>query len=89
MFLWQRASGDGTKTEYQTWKGYYLYPFFVVQLAAVDFSIYGVFLYHFLKWKEVYRMSVFRVEKNKGYTVMNNHHLRNRVLTLKAKRLLP
>ena len=22
-------------------------------------------------------MSVFRVEKNKGYTVMSNHHLRN------------
>lgn len=33
-------------------------------------------------------MSVFRVEKNKGYTVMSNHHLRNKELTLKAKGLL-
>ena len=33
-------------------------------------------------------MSVFRVEKNKGYTVMSNHHLRNRTLSLKAKGLL-
>lgn len=33
-------------------------------------------------------MAVFRVEKNKGYTVMSNHHLRNRELTLKAKGLL-
>ena len=27
-------------------------------------------------------MSVFRVERNKGYTVMSNHHLRNKELTL-------
>jgi hypothetical protein len=33
-------------------------------------------------------LAVFRVEKNKGYTVMSNHHLRNRDLTLKAKGLL-
>ena len=33
-------------------------------------------------------MAVFRVEKNKGYTVMSNHHLRNEGLTLKAKGLL-
>ena len=33
-------------------------------------------------------MAVFRVEKNKGYTVMSNHHLRNEELTLKAKGLL-
>ena len=33
-------------------------------------------------------MSVFRVEKNKGYTVMCNHHLRNHALSLKAKGLL-
>ena len=31
-------------------------------------------------------MAVFRVEKNKGYTVMSNHHLRNKELSLKAKR---
>ena len=29
-------------------------------------------------------MAVFRVERNKGYTVMSNHHLRNKELTLKA-----
>ena len=33
-------------------------------------------------------MAVFRVEKNSGYTVMSNHHLRNRNLSLKAKGLL-
>jgi hypothetical protein len=33
-------------------------------------------------------MSVFRVEKNMGYTVMSNHHLRNADLSLKAKGLL-
>jgi hypothetical protein len=33
-------------------------------------------------------MAVFRVEKNKSYTVMSNHHLRNRTLSLKAKGLL-
>ena len=33
-------------------------------------------------------MPVFRVEKNKGYTVMSNHHLRNKDLSLKAKGLL-
>ena len=27
-------------------------------------------------------MAVFRVEKNKGYTVMSNHHLRNKELSL-------
>lgn len=33
-------------------------------------------------------MAVFRVEKNKGYTVMSNHHLRNSNLSLTAKGLL-
>ena len=33
-------------------------------------------------------MAVFRVERNGGYTVMSNHHLRNKELTLKAKGLL-
>lgn len=33
-------------------------------------------------------MAVFRAERNKGYTVMSNHHLRNKELTLKAKGLL-
>ncbi len=33
-------------------------------------------------------MAVFRVEQNKGYTVMSNHHLRNKELSLKAKGLL-
>ena len=32
--------------------------------------------------------AVFRVERNRGYTVMSNHHLRNKELTLKAKGLL-
>lgn len=33
-------------------------------------------------------MAVFHVERNTGYTVMSNHHLRNKELTLKAKGLL-
>lgn len=33
-------------------------------------------------------MAVFRVERTKDYTVMSNHHLRNKELTLKAKGLL-
>lgn len=33
-------------------------------------------------------MAVFRVEKTQNYTVMSNHHLRNKDLTLKAKGLL-
>jgi hypothetical protein len=33
-------------------------------------------------------MAVFRVEKNKNYTVMSNHHLKDKRLTLKSKGLL-
>ena len=33
-------------------------------------------------------MAVFRVERNKGYTVMSNYHLRDRNLSLKSKGLL-
>lgn len=33
-------------------------------------------------------MAVFRVEKTRDYTVMANHHLKSRTLTLKAKGLL-
>ena len=30
-------------------------------------------------------MAVFRVERNKGYTVMSNHHLRNKELSLPVR----
>ena len=33
-------------------------------------------------------MAVFRIEKTRDYTVMSNHHLRNKDLSLKAKGLL-
>ena len=33
-------------------------------------------------------MAIFRVDKNRGYTVMANHHLRNERLSLKSKGLL-
>ncbi|MDD4454989.1 MAG: DUF6017 domain-containing protein [Candidatus Methanomethylophilaceae archaeon] len=33
-------------------------------------------------------MAVFRVEKTRDYTVMSNHHLKNRTLSLKAKGLM-
>lgn len=34
------------------------------------------------------KMSVFRLDKTHGFTVMPNHHLKNRALSLKAKGLL-
>lgn len=33
-------------------------------------------------------MSVFKVDKNKDYTIMSNYHLRDKELSLKAKGLL-
>ena len=33
-------------------------------------------------------MAVFRIERTRDYTVMANHHLRNKALSLKAKGLL-
>ena len=33
-------------------------------------------------------MAIFRVEKTTNYTVMSNHHLRDKSLSLKAKGLL-
>lgn len=33
-------------------------------------------------------MAVFRVHKTKNYTMMSNHHLRDKNLSLKAKGLL-
>ena len=47
-------------------------------LAAVKFTVKGA----------DDDMAVFRVERNTGYTVMSNHHLRNKELSLKAKGLL-
>ena len=38
--------------------------------------------------KEMFYMAVFRVERTRDYTVMSNHHLKNRALSLKAKGLL-
>ena len=33
-------------------------------------------------------MAVFKVKKTKNFTIMSNHHLQNRNLSLKAKGLL-
>ena len=41
-----------------------------------------------LEGKGGYSMAVFRVEKTKNYTVMSNHHLRSKTLSLKAKGLM-
>ena len=38
------------------------------------------------KWGSV--AQIFRVERNKNFTVMSNHHFKNKNLTLKAKGLL-
>ena len=39
--------------------------------------------------KEVIKVAVFRIERNRDYTVMSNHHLRDTGLSLKSKGLLP
>jgi hypothetical protein len=41
-----------------------------------------------VKTKEVAHIAVFRVERTNDYTIMANHHLRSRTLSLKAKGLL-
>ena len=33
-------------------------------------------------------MAIFRIEKNKNYTVMSNYHFKEKNMTLKAKGLL-
>ena len=33
-------------------------------------------------------MAVFRIEKIRDYTIMSNHHLQNKLLSLKEKALL-
>ena len=38
--------------------------------------------------KEVIKEAVFRIERNRDYTVMSNHHLRDTGLSLKSKGLL-
>ena len=38
--------------------------------------------------ERIHKVAVFRVERIKDYTVMSNHHLRNKNLSLKAKGLL-
>lgn len=45
-----------------------------------------VFLCLERKWGSV--AQIFRVERNKNFTVMSNHHFKNKKLTLKAKGLL-
>ena len=50
------------------------------------FKEYGVF--SFRGKGGVLAMPVFRVEKNKNFTIMSNHHLRNKDMSLKAKGLL-
>ena len=39
----------------------------------------------YYKGKEGEGMAVFRVERTRDYTVMSNHHLKNRSLSVKAK----
>ena len=54
----------------------------------VNFKSYCRVFYFILKRREGDFMTVFRVEKTKDFTVMSNHHLRNKTLSLKAKGLL-
>ena len=34
-------------------------------------------------------MAVFRIERTRDYTVMSNHHLRDKALSLKSKDCFP
>jgi hypothetical protein len=52
------------------------------------FSALSQAFFYAEKRKEVVNIAVFRVERTGDYTVMANHHLRNRSLSLKAKGLL-
>ena len=45
-------------------------------------------VFFYIRCRKEGPMSVFRVEKNKNYTVMSNYHLRDKSLSLKAKGLL-
>ena len=62
--------------------------------GAVNVPAYGtfrnerLFVARIRQRKELMRMAVFRVRRNKGYTVMSNYHLKDRGLTLKSKGLL-
>lgn len=33
-------------------------------------------------------MAIFRINKTKNYTIMSNNHLKNKKLSLKAKRIV-
>jgi hypothetical protein len=41
-----------------------------------------------LLWEDGSMAQIFRVERTKNFTVMSNHHFKNKNLTLKAKGLL-
>jgi len=56
-------------------------------LGVVQKSTSRLFSCPKTKQNEVLLMAMFRIEKSKGYTVMTNHHLRNKSLSLKAKGL--
>src|SRR5699024_7444391 len=48
----------------------------------------GGFFHTLRNLEGVRSMAVFRIERTRDYTVMSNHHLRNKALSLKSKGLL-
>ena len=62
----------------------------VLKVHKMDYSLHPAYK-HLRECKasaHIRKMAVFRVERIKDYTVMSNHHLRNKNLSLKAKGLL-
>ena len=44
--------------------------------------------FHAINAERSDEMAVFRIERTRDYTVMSNHHLRDKALSLKSKGLL-
>ena len=70
-----------------------LFACFITEIDGYAISLAGAnhalaFLMPKRKETEEEAMAVFRVEKTKDYTIMSNHHLKDRRLSLKAKGLL-
>ena len=60
--------------------------FFFLQKGVSHKNMACVFFCLERKWGSV--AQIFRVERTKNFTVMSNHHFKNKNLTLKAKGLL-
>ena len=60
----------------------------MTEYTCDSFRFFNLFPVYFGGKGTVSNMAVFRIEKTRDYTVMSNHHLRDKSLSLKAKGLL-